>query len=195
MKALITFTCVTLLVLQGFSPVCRGQQRDAAGISNDVIEMSIARDPNNHAVRIIAGFHYFDAGDFAHAEENFAWASRLTPDDPYDQAWLYMAQLRQNPKASADAIKAFLKRKENKDFVHTDIHVLLGEITAADAIEKARASGDAGNICEVNYYLAQRLLADGEKMKAREFLANAIKTGKDTFWEWKSAKASLKALE
>ena len=194
MKISIIITGIALFFFTMPSPVCHGQKADE-GISSEVIEKSIAQEPNNHAIRIIAGFHYFDAGDFVKAEENFSKAAALTPADPYDQMWLYLAQLRQNPKAPDITLKAFSKQKETREFVFTDIRILTGENTALQAIEKAKASKDAGNICEAYYYLAQHLLANGDKMRARDYLTEAIKTRKETFWEYKSAVACLRTLK
>lgn len=194
MKTFIALVCVALFFSHAFPSVGRGQNADADSLSTEAIEKGLAAEPDNHAYRIIAGFHYFDIGEFAKAEENFARASKLTPEDPYDQIWLYMAQLRQNPKASDAAIRAFVKQKANKDFVFTDIQALLGDITANEGLDKARASGDLGNVCEMNFYLAQRAFANGDKAKAKEFLAEALKTQKDRFWEYKAAAMALKAL-
>jgi len=194
MKTILIVTGIALLCFNASSPVCFGQKADEP-IPDAVIAKSIAENPANHAIRIIAGFHYFDSGDFVKAVENFAKASQLTPDDPYDQLWLYMAQLRQNPKTPDSTIKAFLARKESQEFVYTDIRILTGELTAMQAIEKARVSKDLGNLCEAYYYSAQRLLANGDKFKAREYLVEAIKTKKEKFWEYKSAVAGLQALK
>jgi tetratricopeptide (TPR) repeat protein len=160
-----------------------------------VLMNEIAKNPAKHELRVIAGFHFFDQGDFAAAETHFQKASQLSPDDPYDQAWLYMAQLRRNKNASQEAIRAFIAKNRSEEFVYTAIQVLLSDVTPEEAVKKAGLSREAGNVCEAHYYAAQRLLADGQVAKAKANLQEAIKTRMKDFWEYKSAVACLKSLE
>ena len=140
-----------------------------------------------HGNCIIAGFLYFDSSKFSKAEQQFTKAANLTPKDPYDWAWLYMTQLRKNPKASDQVIRDFIKLNASKEFIYTNIAVLLGDIPPEQAIKKAKASGDLGNLCEANYYIAQRLIASGKAKKAKKYLIEAIRTNQKAFWEYKSA--------
>lgn len=103
-----------------------------------------------------------------------------------------MSQVRQNPKAPDNKIRAFLKRKKSNEFVYTDIAILLGDISPDKGIEKAKVTKDLGNICEAYYYAAQRLFGKGNKRLAEEYLVKAVKTNQNSFWEYKSALAYLR---
>jgi len=173
MRTIRSTVIITLSLCGIFLPRCFGQDIDEA-ILGTVIEKEVAQSPENHALRIVAAFHFFDMGNYSKAEEHFARASKLTPDDPYDQAWLYMTQLRRDPKASGKTIRAFVKRMDSNAFIYTNINILLEEITLAEALKSAKASKDLGTLCEAHYYAAQRLLADGEKQKVSD-LQNQLK--------------------
>lgn len=163
-----------------------------SAIPDELIESMVAQNPENHAKRIVSGFMHFDMGRFSKAEKHFAKASSLTPNDPYDQIWLYMSQVRQNRKAPDDKIRAFLKRNKSNEFVYTDIAILLGDISPDQGIEKAKMSKELGNICEAYYYAAQRLFANENIKLAEEYLIKAVKTNQESFWEYKSALAYLR---
>lgn len=168
----------------------------------DFIDQQVANHPDKNSTNInkrhgnciIAGFLYFDNSKFSKAEQQFSKAVNLTPKDPYDWAWLYMAQLRKNLNTSDKAIRNFIKVNASKELIYTNIAVLLGDITPVQAIEKAKASGDLGNICEANYYVAQRLMAIGKAEKAKKYLIEAIKTDQKAFWEYMSAVSWLEIL-
>lgn len=170
---------------------CAASKAAKIQVANEMIE----KEPEKHSVRIVVGFLYFDGGDFQDAEKHFKKASELTPADPYDQAWLYMAQLRQNPNASGKALKSFVEKNQSTEFIYTNIKLLLGEISPEDAIKQAIASKDQGNICEAYYYAAQRFLSDGQQKMAEKCFKKSIATGKDTFWEFKSSVAGLESLQ
>lgn len=163
-------------------------------ISPGIIAAQIAKEPNSHPLRVVGGFLLFDQGKFEAAETHFRKATQLTPEDAYDRAWLFMAQLRRDKGASDKDIRAFLAKKHADEFIYTDIGVLLSDITPEEAVEKAKASGDAGNLCEAHYYAAQRLLADGQIPQAKAHLMEVLNTKKETFWEYRSAIAWLKSL-
>ena len=182
---------LTSLLLLGTSEISKAEY-DPAAIPEELIESRIAQDPENHAARIVAGFMHFDTGRFSKAEKHFAKAASITPDDPYDQIWLYMSQLRQNAKAQDGQIRAFVERNKSKEFIYTDITILLGDIPPNKGIEQAELSKDLGNVCEAYYYAAQRLFADGNKKQAEEYLFKAVETEQTSFWEYKSALAYLR---
>lgn len=188
---MIIVSLVSSLLLEGtLNPSQAGY--NPAAIPDDVIESMTAQNPENHAERIVSGFMQFDMGRFSKAEKHFAKAASLTPNDPYDQIWLYMSQVRQNSKAPDDGIRTFLERNKSVEFVYTDIAILLGDISPDQGIEKAKLSKDLGNICEAYYYAAQRLFANGNKKLAEEYLIKAVETNQESFWEYKSAFAYLR---
>lgn len=174
--------------------VCKGEARDKT-ILDSVVNELVEKDPNDHNHRIAGAFFYFNEGYFADAEKHFQKASEITPDDPYDQAWLYMAQLRQNSKESGKALKAFLVQHESDDFIFTNIQLLLGEVSPENAIKKALASKDQGNVCEAYYYAGQYFWANGQTDMAKKCFKKAIQTKKETYWEYRGSVASLKTLD
>jgi lipoprotein NlpI len=186
---LVVLLSLALALLPIFS--CAATER---ALDSKILANAIEKEPNNHALRVIAGFHYFDQGNFELAEMHFRKAAQLTPGDPYDQTWLYMTQLRRDKSASDKDIRAFLSKKKSDAFVYNNILVLLSDVAPEVAIEKARASNDSGNLCEAYYYAAQHALLNGHYSVAKEHLQGAIKTGKEKFWEYKSAVACLQLL-
>ena len=185
---------VALILVCSFGAICCGEGTSKS-ILDKVVNKMVTKDPENHAYRIVAAFRYFDAGYFSEAEKHFNKASELTPDDPYDRAWLHMAQLRQNPKASGKALKSFLDKNKSTDFIYTNIKLLLGEISPEDAIKQAIASKDQGNVCEAYYYAAQRFLVDGQEDMAKKCFNKSTQTKKETYWEYTSSVAGLKSLK
>lgn len=172
-----------------------GFAQKAAKIPSEIIEKQLSEQPNDHAGRVIAGFHYFDTGKYEKALGHFTRAVELQPKDAYDRAWLYMAQIRIDSKASGDTLRNFLKHNKSGEYIDTAIKVLLGDVTPEYAVDLATKSKDLGNVCEAHYFSAQRLLANGSTKNAVKHLKAALKTDKKTFWEYQSAIAHLKWAE
>ena len=186
------FPLILMLCLLGSNV---GFAQRAAKIPSRIIEEILREKPNDHATRVIAGFHYFDTGKYSKAVEHFTKAVELQPNDAYDRAWLYMAQIRINSKASGDSLRNFLKKNNSGEYIDTAIKILLGDISPKDAVDMANKSKDMGNLCEAHYFSAQRLLANGAIKDAVQHLKSSIKTDKKAYWEYQSAIAHLKRAE
>lgn len=140
-------------------------------------------------------------GDSQSAEQALTKALEIDPDDQYSSLWLFIAQSR-NGKDALSQLR--LRDAASKDSIWPGpiIQVILGKIPENQANYTPSTSSDgwsaedqrAGGQCELNFFLGEKALADGNKGKAAERFKAAIATGIHEFLEYRAAEKELAAL-
>lgn len=158
------------------------------------------------------GTAYLLAGDAAKATEDFRKGLALEPEEPFNALLLYIAEAR-----SGDRMKA---KEELSDFAAhwagpkndsadsgssnamTDwprpmINFYLGKISAndvADAAKRGDADAQADQHFDLDFYLGQWAMLDGNRDEGRRRMANVVKTDMREFMEFDIAQGDLERL-
>lgn len=176
-----------------------GQGRFDLGIAD--MQEAIKRKPKGGDNYYALGRMLLQKGDAKAAEQALTKALELSPDDQYSSLWLYMAQSR----LGGDAIGQLrLRDAAAKDSVWPGpiIQVILGKIPENQAVFTPEVtelgwSADqqkTGALCEMNFFLGEKALIDGDKTQAVERFKAAVATGIQEFLEYRAAQKELAAL-
>ncbi len=144
------------------------------------LEAAIRLNPRARAARYNRGFMAVGEGRFHEALEHFRVAAREAsgPEDferaahansDYPQLWIFVAAMRAGSAAQLDEARAALARRLERgggDSYRPVSAYYLGRIDEA-ALRAAMAQSLA---CDLDYFVAQRLLAGADAARGRELL-------------------------
>jgi lipoprotein NlpI len=153
-------------------------------------------DPRHEAALHGRGRHLFYASRFDAAENDFA-ALLATRPDGFDSIWLSLSRTRRGLDGSAVLEQGVAKLKDG-EWPAPILQYLQGRLdrdaliaAAADADEKKQK----GRECEARFYIAARLIIDGQKVAARPLLEKARDECPRTYIEYEAALAELAKLQ
>jgi lipoprotein NlpI len=142
-----------------------------------------------------------DQHDFVAARRDFTRAVALPPinDYAYVRLWLVRARLGDRPAATTDlaAVIPVRTAAHADEWTLTVARFLVGQITETDLFAKttaADATATKGRECEAHFYSGWIRLIEGDRAKAKEAFEKCLATGMDTYYEFTSAKAELRAM-
>ena len=151
-------------------------------------------DKNNQMVVRQIGFVYYETGDLASAEKQFARSLELLPTDMYSAIFLHIV------KAKLGKPSDIAKNAEGiKDPAVWPAPVMLmfaGKLSPEKAIEDA-ATGKPDEQWQLSgayFYAAQKALAEGDKAKAAALFKKCVDTKDSMGLEFNYAKKELEAL-
>ncbi len=181
---------------------------DRGGIREDQGELdgaiadlnrAIELDPNYDIAFRMRGRVYFMKGNYAAAAGDFVRASnnKAGPDlNAYDLLWLYLSRGRSKVDGKNELAASAAKLPKAK-WPAPLIEFYLGHgspesVRAAAKNPDSRVQG--GQVCEVNFYLAQWLLLSNDVKGARPLLEDAAKNCPKDFVEYGAAALELQRL-
>lgn len=148
---------------------------------------------NRGRAHLIAGHADRAAGDLRQA-------IGLNPTDVYDVIFAYIAASRHQPGAKAGTRAALSKDAAALDagkWPYAVVEYYLGRIEAAQllaATDDKNPAVQSDQLCEANFYIAQRFLIDLEPARAIPLLRRAVAECPGSFTEYAMARAELERL-
>ncbi len=192
---------LTIAPNQPFVLGMRGEARLLQGnITQAIVDQkqAVQLDPQNAALHSDLGFSYFFSQDFPAAIAEFNLAAQLAPEQmKVLNPWLYVAMVRSDQKAAADAkFQSTLSQSPDmRDSVDTLLAFLLGTISEADLIkaidlkdmERAKAQ-----TCEARFFIGEKALIAGDNATATQNFQQALNTNMKNLSAYRGAQYALK---
>jgi predicted aspartyl protease/tetratricopeptide (TPR) repeat protein len=173
----------------------RRAQGDHAQAINEYDEALIL-DPRHQGALGGRGRHLFYAGRFEAAESDFAVLLATRPNG-YDSIWLSLSRTRRGLDGNA-VLEEGLARLKDGEWPAPILKYLLGRLTREDLMiamansdEKKRKSQE----CEGRFFMAARLIADGQSSAARPLLEKARDECPRNYIEYEAALVELAKLQ
>ncbi len=173
-------------ILFTISDLLIAQKKPAEALNQ--LNAELAKNPKNIAIHFKLATTYQQQNDYPQAINHYLAMLSEQPDNALalnNLAWVYSQQ--KDPKAIEFGKKAFEKAPESAAIADTYGYILIkqGQLTEGlKVLEKA--VGLAPKAYDIQYHLAEAYIANGDKQKALEILANITKTEQE-FSEKKAA--------
>jgi lipoprotein NlpI len=155
---------------------------------------AISLNPKYFSAYFSRGRAYLYGGSLAKAQADFKQANELDPKHVYAALWLDLAERRNNlPSHLAQAAKQL----DIKQWPAPVVRLFLGELSPAETLDAADhkdSKTKQGQVCEANFYSAERALSQSTKEEATRLFRLAASDCPHDFIEWDAANAELKAL-
>jgi lipoprotein NlpI len=156
---------------------------------------AIEIDPQDGNYFKTRGRAYFLNGDYAAAVSDLAHAQQNKPD-AYGSLWLYLARTHTKAEGKSELIASVAKLDRNK-WPAPLLEFYQGRGTP-ESLRTAAKNPDpktqSGQVCEVNFYLAEWLLLGNDSKGARPLLEDAARNCPKNFVEYDAAAFELKRI-
>lgn len=124
----------------------------------------------------------------------------LRPTDSYRALWLYLVELKQDPKLAKTSLEANSKKLTDANWGLKIVDFYLGKITKQQLFDDAEQGLTSVNeyaqrLCETYFYLAKLDMAQGHYDKAANYLRLALATNIYDFVEHRYARKELAAIQ
>lgn len=160
-------------------------------------ERAIERQPPAQASRYIRSYAQYLSGrpDLAAEGLKALLGERSEVERSYGQVWLFLASRAAGGDGRA-AIERMRPQAAVPEWPHPVTRYLVGEIDFDAALAEARRDGapDAGRLCELYFFAAEKARLDGDLRRAREWYQRSIDTGVVEFLEYGMSVRQLAAL-
>ncbi|MGN6527098.1 MAG: hypothetical protein ACTHL8_11965 [Burkholderiaceae bacterium] len=174
------------------------KQRDFAGAADAFARSLVVQD--DRSVRNALARMRMLAGQFSAAAA--AYRAELAEPEPngYVALWLYVARLRADPgdeTAARRELEAAMPPRDPATWADSLRDFMLGRIDVTQllrAADASPASAPGGHRCEADYYVAEILLAHGDRAGAQPLLDRAVETCPARYIEAESALAEQASL-
>ncbi|QDT83526.1 tetratricopeptide repeat protein [Gimesia chilikensis] len=179
----------------------RGEARLLQGKIAEAIQdqtRAVQLDPQNPALHSDLGFSYFFNQNYNEALTQFNQATQLAQDQmKVLTPWIYLAMVRNNQKAEADAkFQTVLAEKpEARDSVDMLTAFLMGGVTEADllkSIDQKDPQRAKAQTCEAHYFIGQKALLAGDTATATQNFQQSLNTGMRNLSAYRGAQYALK---
>jgi lipoprotein NlpI len=147
--------------------------------------------PNNASPVAARGHANFDLGNYQTAASDFSHAVTLEPDTPETIPWLYIAQARLGIQTSITDLTANAARAKSTKWPYPIIEMFLGRRTEQATLE---AGGSPSELCEAQFFVAERLLLRENRTAAIDRLRSAVDTCPKPSVTLLSVQAELKRI-
>jgi lipoprotein NlpI len=138
------------------------------------------------------GTQAFSEALYRDAVSNLARSVHLRPGDPYTVLWLYLARARLGNQDAATELAANAAKLQSPDWPYPVVDLFLGKATPQATLDAPTNSDDR---CEAQFYVGEWLALQGDADAAHGRFKQAVDTCKNSFIEYKGARAELKRLD
>jgi len=179
----------------------RGEARLLQGnIAQALVDQkqAVQLDPQNAALHSDLGFSYFFSQDFPAAIAEFNLAAQLAPEQmKVLNPWLYVAMVRSDQKAAADAKfqSTPSQKPDTRDSVDNLLAFLMGAISEADlikAIDVKDQERTKAQTCEAHFFIGEKALIAGDNATATQNFQQALNTNMKNLSAYRGAQYALK---
>lgn len=179
----------------------RGEARLLQGKISEAIadqKQAVQLDPNNAALLSDLGFSYYFNQNYPEALAEFNKAAQIAPEQmKVLNPWVYMAMVRSNQKAAADAkFQSVLSiQPDARDTVDAILAYLIGSISEADllkTIDTKDAERAKAQTCEAHFFIGEKALLSGDSAKATQNFQQCLNTKMTNLSAYRGAQYALK---
>jgi transglutaminase-like putative cysteine protease/lipoprotein NlpI len=160
---------------------------------------ALERKPANpNGARFTRALSYYFSGDFAGARADLEEILKSPGGElprSYAALWLYLSVRRVGGDAAA-VLRDFDPQEGTPRWPYAVFQVFAGTKTVEQALEEAKENGspDPGRICELDFFVGEKLLLDGRQDPARASFRKSVDTGVTEFLEYGFSSRELAAL-
>lgn len=155
--------------------------------------------PNHKYVKLNRGIalHYYGRNELAMQDFEAFYFEK--PEDPYRAIWLYFSELDSDREGARLRLIYNSTQVSNQDWSFDIVQMLLDNVQESVFIENMgkdlRSQRElAERLCEGYFYLAKKVLNEGNEEKAKNYFRLALSTGVHEFVEYKYARLELNQL-
>jgi tetratricopeptide (TPR) repeat protein len=138
-----------------------------------------------------SGTNAFTLAQYMDAVSNLSRSVHLRPYDPYAVLWLYLARVRSGQQQAAAELAADAAQLQSTDWPAPVVDLYRGKATP----QALDAPDNPDGRCELQFYVGEWLLLQGDTAATRDRLAQAVDICPKSSIERPAARAELKRLD
>lgn len=173
----------------------RRQEQRAVELASKALQL---KPSAQNEVLFTRALSYYFEGDFAAARADLEAILKSPGGGPprsYAVLWLYLSVRRAGGDGAA-VLKDFDSEEGTPRWPFSVVQVYSGKKSVDEAIEDAKENGkpDPDRLCELNFFIGEKLLLDGQQGPAQASFRKSVATGVTEFLEYAFANRELDAL-